>query len=94
MNKIKIALLSLLISFGGLITADDHNQYPPTFSMEGLQCNLAEGKDMDDAMKVIAKWKDYGDENFSAPYNAWILTAVYASKSDFHFYFTDKNEFI
>lgn len=87
MNKLKIVILGLFISFAGFITADDHNKYPPTFSMEGLQCNFAEGKDMDDAMKVIAKWKDYGDKNFSAPYNAWVLTATYASKSDFPYDF-------
>ena len=43
MNKLKIVILGLFISFAGFITADDHNKYPPTFSMEGLQCNFAEG---------------------------------------------------
>ena len=32
--------------------------------MEGLQCNFADGKDMDDVMRVIDEWNAYGDKNF------------------------------
>jgi len=85
MKIIKNISIALALSFSALTYADNH--YPPTFTMEGLQCSFVEGKDMDDANKVIQKWKDYGDENFSAPYNAWVLTAAYASKTDFPFDF-------
>ena len=30
--------------------------------MEGLQCNFADGKDMDDVMRVIDEWNAYGDK--------------------------------
>ena len=82
--KTKIILISICLSFLNLANADDHVEFG---AMEGLQCNFADGKDMDDVMKVISEWNEYGDENFSAPYSAWIFTPVYRTNSDFDFDF-------
>jgi hypothetical protein len=82
--KIKIILISICLSFLNFANADDHVEFG---AMEGLQCNFADGKDMDDVMKVISEWNEYGDENFSAPYSAWIFTPVYRTNSDFDFDF-------
>ena len=82
--KIKLILLSLIFSLAHTISADDHIELA---AMEGLQCNYAEGKDMDDVMRVISQWNAFGDENFGAPYNAWIFTPIYRSNSDYDFDF-------
>ena len=82
--KIKLILLSLIFSLAHPISADDHIELA---AMEGLQCNYAEGKDMDDVMRVISQWNAFGDENFGAPYNAWIFTPIYRSNSDYDFDF-------
>tara|TARA_B100001057_G_scaffold430146_1_gene456726 strand:- start:7614 stop:8372 length:759 start_codon:yes stop_codon:yes gene_type:complete len=81
---VKILIISISLSFFGNLTADDHIDIS---AMEGLQCNIRDGKDMDDVMKVISEWNEYGDENFSEPYSAWIFTPVYRTNSDFDFDF-------
>ena len=78
--KIKILLLTILFSTFNTIYADDHIQIS---GMEAIQCSFEEGKDMDDAMKVIQEWNDYGDDNFGVPYSAWILTPIFRSNADF-----------
>ena len=82
--KIKIILISICLSFLNLANADDHVEFG---ALEGLQCNFQNGKDMDDVMKVISEWNEFGDENFSAPYSAWIFTPVYRTNSDYDFDF-------
>ena len=66
----------LLVAIVSGVQADDHLNIG---GMEGLQCKFAAGKDMDDVMKVIGEWNAYGDDNFSSPYSAWILTPLYLS---------------
>ncbi len=83
--KIKILLALFLAASINFTYADDHR--PTTFAMEALQCNFQEGKDMDDAMKVISEWKVLADKNFTVPYNAWTLTPLYTSQTDFPFKF-------
>lgn len=51
--------------------------------MAALQCQFADGKDMDDVMKVLDEWSEYGDDNFSEPFSAWVMTPVYMSNTDF-----------
>ena len=48
--KKNVFLLSLILSFVSVAQADDHVELA---AMEGLQCNFADGKDMDDVMRVI-----------------------------------------
>ena len=86
MEKIMRKYLTIFIALTSMnfLMADDHVEFG---AMEGLQCNFADGKDMSDVMKVISEWNEYGDENFSAPYSAWIFTPVYRTNSDFDFDF-------
>ena len=74
---ITIALLFATLSF---VYADDHIEIA---GMAALQCQFADGKDMDDVMNVLDEWDEYGDENFSEPFSAWVMTPVYMSNSDF-----------
>jgi hypothetical protein len=79
MNKIFISIIIFLSSISSL-HADDHIEIA---GMVAMQCQFEDGKDMDDVMKVLDEWSEYGDENFSELFNAWILTPVYMSTSDF-----------
>tara|TARA_Y100001970_G_scaffold280235_1_gene388871 strand:- start:738 stop:1496 length:759 start_codon:yes stop_codon:yes gene_type:complete len=79
--KIKIILLTVLFSAFHAIYADDHIEIG---GMAAMQCQIAEGSDMDDVMKVLAEWDEYGDENFSEPFSAWVMTPVYMSNIDFN----------
>jgi hypothetical protein len=83
--KIKLLVAAIFATFLNVTYADNH--YPATYAMEALQCNFEEGKDMDDAMKVISEWKANADKNFSVAYSAWTLTPLYYSKSDVPFDF-------
>ena len=79
MKKIFLTLTIFL----GVITslnADDHLEIG---GMAALQCQFADGKDMDDVMNVLDQWSEYGDENFSEPFSAWVMTPVYMSNVDF-----------
>ena len=50
MKKIFISL-TIFLSVISSLNADDHVEFG---AMEGLQCNFADGKDMDDVMKVLS----------------------------------------
>jgi hypothetical protein len=65
----KKIILILSITFTGLtqIFADDHIEIT---GMVAMQCQIEEGKDMNDVMKVLDEWSEYGDENFSEPFSA------------------------
>jgi hypothetical protein len=53
---------------------------PPSFAaIEAYLCVYRDGKDMDDLMKVTAKWNKWMDDNSSVAYNAWIMTPVLSS---------------
>ena len=78
--KIKLILLTFVLASFNYIYADDHVEIA---GMEAIQCSFEDGKDMDDAMRVISEWKKYGDDNFGAPYSAWVLTPIFRSNSDF-----------
>ena len=79
--RIKILLISICISFLSFTSADDHIEIG---GMAALQCQYADGKDMDDVMKVLDEWSEYGDENFSEPFSAWVMTPVYMSNVNFN----------
>ena len=83
MKKILLTLSFSIFCFG-YITADDH---VISYGMEGYQCNVAEGKGMDDIVKFAEKTLNpYADENWSAPYNAFIMTPFLRSEEiDFDF---------
>ena len=58
--------------------ADDHRN-----TMEMYTCNYAEGKDHSDYMDVVGDWNKFAKSTFSEPYAGYVLTPVYAQKSDF-----------
>ena len=70
----------IFASFYSITHADDHVEIG---GMAAMQCQIADGADMDDVMKVLAEWDEYGDDNFSEPFSAWIMTPVYMSTADF-----------
>ena len=72
-----------LISFSYVAYSDNH--MPRTYAMEGYQCNLADGKGLDDVLRVASKWDKWADSNYSVPYAAWVMTPFYQTKSDFGF---------
>lgn len=78
--KLKLILITFALTVFSYVYADDHIEIT---GMEAIQCKFEEGKDMDDVMKVISEWNDFGDKNFSSPYSAWILTPIFVSESDF-----------
>ena len=41
------------------------------------------GKDFNDTLKVAAKWDAWADENYSVPYEGYVMTPFYQRKSDF-----------
>ena len=81
----KITLIIVTSCFLSLGFGDNH--FPNAFTMEALQCKFTQGNGMDDAKRVIAQWNDNADKNFSAPYNAWVLTPLYTSTEDVDFDF-------
>ena len=78
--KIKFLIMFIFASFLSITHADDHVEIG---GMAAMQCQIADGADMDDVMKVLAEWDEYGDDNFSEPFSAWIMTPVYMSTADF-----------
>ena len=78
--KIKFLIMFIFASFLSITHADDHVEIG---GMAAMQCQIADGADMDDVMKVLAEWDEYGDDNFSEPFSAWIMTPVYMSTVDF-----------
>jgi hypothetical protein len=47
--------------------------------MESWACNYVEGKGYGDLMKVAAKWDKWASKNHPAPYDAYVLTPVFAT---------------
>ena len=81
MKKI-ILLLSFLYSFS--VIADNH---VPSYSvMESFQCNVKQGRSLDDVNRVNAEWAKWAESgNLSVQYNAWQMTGFFQNKNDFDF---------
>ena len=77
MKKLTIITITFLASFG--ILADDHEAYR-TVTGEVLQCNLKDGKDVDDVLKMVKK--DWYELEYPAPYEGWVLTPTLFSSTD------------
>ena len=72
------AFISSLCAFTALA---DHHSAPMIGGVEVFGCDFKDGKDMDDFMKVAAKWNKFADKNFSKSYEAHLMT---------HYYFNDR----
>lgn len=75
MKKLISAIGLSLLSFG--VIADDHA--PSIFGIETYACNYNEGKTLEDLLDVSKKWDKFASENFSMPYQGYVLTPYYRS---------------
>ena len=80
---IKYIVFICLVSFIYLTFADNH--MPKTYAMEGYQCDFADGKGLNDVLRVASKWDKWSDTNYSVPYAAWVMVPFYQTKTDFGF---------
>ena len=77
--NLRLLILTFSIFSMSFLNADDHIEFG---GLAAIQCQFADGRDMDDVMKVLDEWNEYGDENFSQPFSAWVMTPVYMSNTD------------
>ena len=84
MKKIFLAMIATLFASTG--HADDHMRAPTMGAIETFACNFADGKDMDDFVRVAAKWDDFADDAFSAPYQGFVLTSYYSADMEHDLY--------
>jgi hypothetical protein len=75
--KIRLFLITVLLTFQASIFSDDPYV---TYTGEVLQCNLKDGKDVDDVLKMVKN--DWYDLEYPAPYEGWVLTPTLYSSSD------------
>lgn len=68
--------LSLLLTAASFAQAEDA-QPNGIFPIETYGCNFAEGKGLDDLLAVASGWDKWADKNYSAPYDAWVLSPFY-----------------
>ena len=83
MTKFINAAFIAFLSF--TILSDDSNLEPQGSALEIFQCNFADGKDLDDTLKVASKWDKWADDNYSVSYAGYVMTPFYQRKSDFPF---------
>ena len=81
MKTLVLAGTALLTSLCAVSTLADHHAAPMLGGVEVYGCDFEDGKDMDDFMKVAAKWDKFADKNFSRTYEAHFMT---------HYYFNDR----
>ena len=81
----KLVQATFIAFFSFSVFADDSNLDPQGSALEIFQCNFADGKDLDDTLKVASKWDSWADDNYSIPYAGYVMTPFYQRKSDFPF---------
>jgi len=81
MTKFIQGLILVFISLSAF--TEDMTLRPQGSALEIFQCNFANGKDLNDTLKVAAKWDAWADENYSVPYEGYVMTPFYQRKSDF-----------
>ena len=68
--------LALFLTIASLAQAEELRS-TGIFPIETYGCNYADGKGLDDLRSVAKKWDKWADKNYSAPYDAWVLTPFY-----------------
>ena len=48
-------------------------------AMEMFACNYLDGKNQEDLLGVAKEWDQWADKHFSAPYNAYVMTPLFAN---------------
>ena len=81
MNRLMYLLLTFFIT--QMAIADHHA--PKTAAVETFSCSFANGKDMDDLLKVAGEWDAWASNNFSKDYSGYVLQSVIANDADFPF---------
>ena len=71
-----VILLSFVSSF---CFSDNHSSYN-TYTGEVLQCNLNDGKDVDDVMRMVKN--DWYELDYPVQYEGWVLTPALFAASD------------
>tara|TARA_B100000508_G_C11444184_1_gene270460 strand:- start:574 stop:1323 length:750 start_codon:yes stop_codon:yes gene_type:complete len=77
MKKLSILILFAISSLTSY--ADDHQSYT-TYTGEVLQCNLQDGKEVDDVLKMVKK--DWYALDYPVPYEGWVLTPTLYADND------------
>ena len=84
MRNIFLAIIATLLASTSY--ADDHMPAPTMGAIETFACSFADGKGMNDFMKVAAKWDEFADDAFSAPYQGFVLTPYYSADMEHDLY--------
>ena len=84
MNRIKRLVLLLFLISSTQLFSDNH---VISYGMEGYQCNLQPGKDLNDVMKFVEEsLNPHADKYWSAPYSGFVMTPFLRSEEiDFDF---------
>jgi len=77
MNKYFLLIIFSLTSVFSY--ADNHSSYQ-TYTGEVLQCNLNDGKDVDDVLRMVKK--DWYALDYPVQYEGWVLTPTLFASSD------------
>ena len=76
MKKLLISLVFIVSSF---FTYSDENPYT-TYTGEILQCNLLDGKDVNDVLEMVKK--DWYALSYPVPYEGWVLSPTLYADND------------
>ena len=76
MNKL---IISLALMVSSMLAYTNDKPYT-TYTGETLQCNLMEGKDVNDVLKMVKK--DWYALSYPAPYEGWVLTPTLYADND------------
>jgi len=76
MKKLLISLAFIVSSF---FTYSDENPYT-TYTGEILQCNLLDGKDVNDVLEMVKK--DWYALSYPVPYEGWVLSPTLYADND------------
>lgn len=81
-SVLQFLLVSSALMAAQLGQADNHAAMPAYGGVEVYACDFAEGKDMDDLMKVAKKWDKWAKKNHSKAYAGHVLTPFFSDGSD------------
>jgi hypothetical protein len=76
MNKI---IITLMLMVSSIFAYSDDKPYT-TYTGEILQCNLQDGKDANDVLKMVKN--DWYDLSYPVPYEGWVLTPTLFADND------------
>ena len=81
-SLLKLPLFLITLVAAQWSQADNHAAAPAYGGVEVYACDFADGKDMDDLMKVAKKWDKWAKKNHSKAYAGHVLTPFFSDGSD------------